>query len=150
MATQGLINKETLHVICEAKKVTCADIAKETKYAEDKISKGSDLSDMLRPTFIQAKNIAKCLHVPFAGLYMKPEDIPLKKLPWIKIYRTFPDGFMGDDSSLNIAIADLLQAKTNTRKCLSPPRPKRNGRKPKNASVSSKPWTKESPSSIRL
>lgn len=111
MATQALINKETLHVICEAKKVTCAYIAKETKYAEDKISKWSDLSDTLRPTFIQAKNIAKCLHVPFAGLYMKPEDIPLKKLPWIKSYRTFPDGFIGDDSSLNIAIADLLQAK---------------------------------------
>jgi hypothetical protein len=84
---------------------------KETKFAEDKIVRWSNPSDILRPTFIQAKNIAKCLHVPFAGLYMKPDDVPLRKLPSIKNYRTFPEGFAGDDSSLNIAIGDLLQAK---------------------------------------
>jgi Zn-dependent peptidase ImmA (M78 family) len=111
MAIQALINKETLYAICKAKKVTSAYIAEETKYSEDKILRWSNPSDILRPTFIQAKNIAKCLHVPFAGLYMKPADIPLKKLPSIKSYRTFPDGFIGDDSSLNIAIADLLQAR---------------------------------------
>jgi len=111
MAIHALINKETLRVICEAKKVTCTYIAKETKYAEDRIVKWSNPSDTLRPTFVQAKKIAKCLHVPFAGLYMKPTDVPLRKLPTIKSYRTFPHGYIEDDSSLNIAISDLLQAR---------------------------------------
>lgn len=111
MAIRALINKDTLHTICEAKKVTCSYIAKKTKYAEDQIARWSNSSDALRPTFNQAKNIAKCLHVPFAGLYMKPDDVPLKKLPSIMNYRTFPEDFIGDDSSLNIAIGDLLRAK---------------------------------------
>ncbi|MDP3044911.1 MAG: hypothetical protein Q8N93_05820, partial [Bacillota bacterium] len=111
MAIHALINKETLRAVCEAKKVTCAYIAKETKYEEDRIVKWSNPSDALRPTFVQAKKIAKCLHVPFAGLYMKPVDVPLRKLPTIKSYRTFPNGFIEDDSSLNIAISDLLQAR---------------------------------------
>lgn len=111
MAMNALINKETLRAICEAKKVTCAYIAREIKCSEDKIEKWSNPSDALRPTFVQAKKIAKCLHVPFAGLYMKPADVPLYKLPKIKSYRTFPNGFIGDDSSLNIAIADLLHAR---------------------------------------
>ena len=111
MVIRALINKDTLHSICEAKKVTYSYIAKETKYSKEKIVRWSNSSDTLRPTFNQAKNIAKCLHVPLAGLYMKPNDIPLKKLPSIKNYRTFPEGYAGDDSSLNIAIFDLLQAK---------------------------------------
>lgn len=111
MAMHALINKETLHAICGAKKVTCAYIARETKCPEDSIEKWANPSDSLRPTFLQAKKIAKCLHVPFAGLYMKPTDVPLCKLPKIKNYRTFANGFIGDDSSLNIAITDLLQAR---------------------------------------
>ena len=111
MAMNALINKETLQAIYEAKRVTCAYIAKETKYEENRIVKWSNPSDALRPTFVQAKKIAKCLHVPFAGLYMKPTDVPVRKLPVIKSYRTFSNGFIEDDSSLNIAISDLLQAR---------------------------------------
>ncbi len=111
MAMQALINKETLHAICDAKQVTCSYIARETKCTELKISKWIDSSDLLRPTFIQAKKLAKCLHVPFAGLYMRTDDVPLEKLPKIKSYRSFPNGYVGDDSSLNIAILDLLQAR---------------------------------------
>ena len=59
----ALINKETLQAICEAKRVTCAYIAKKTKYEENRIVKWSNPSDALRPTFVQAKKIAKCLHV---------------------------------------------------------------------------------------
>jgi len=57
MAMYALINKETLHAICEAKKVTCAYIARETKCAEDRIEKWSNPSDALRPTFVQAKKL---------------------------------------------------------------------------------------------
>jgi Zn-dependent peptidase ImmA (M78 family) len=107
----ALINKETLHAICESKQVTCTYIARETRFIKDKIEKWTDPSDSLRPTFLQAKKIARCLHVPFAGLYMCPADVPLHKLPKIKNYRTIPKGSSADDSSLNIAVADLLQAK---------------------------------------
>lgn len=111
MTMQALINKDTLHTICEAKQVTCSYIACMTKCREEKIEKWTDPSDLLRPTFNQAKKIAKCLHIPFAGLYMRPVDVPLHKLPKIKNYRSFPNGFVGDDSSLNIAIFDLIQTK---------------------------------------
>lgn len=111
MVMKALVNKETLRAICEAKQVTFSYIARMTKCREEKIRKWTDPSDLLRPTFNQAKKIAKCLHVPFAGLYMRPADVPLDKLPKIKNYRSFPNGFDGGDSSLNIAIFDLIQTK---------------------------------------
>ena len=111
MIMQALINKETFHAICEAKQVSYSYIAHKTKCKEEKIGKWANPSDLLRPTFSQAKKMAKCLHIPFAGLYMRPADVPLDKLPKIKNYRSFPNGFAMDDSSLNIAIFDLIQAK---------------------------------------
>lgn len=111
VALQALINKQTLQAICESKKVTYAYIAQESNGDESKICRWANPSDLLRPTIRQAKEIAKCLHVPFAGLYMNPSDVPLHKIPKMKNMRVLPDGLMTDDSSLNIALVDLISAR---------------------------------------
>jgi len=105
----ALINKATLKMICDAKSV-------ETSYIADKINckPSTKIDDWINvasqslPTFNQAKAIAKCLKIPFAGLYMNPQDVTIKSIPKLTNRRTFPDGFMGNDSALNIAISDLI------------------------------------------
>ena len=68
-----------------------------------------DSADSLLPTIKQAKTIATCLHIPFAGLYMNPKDIPLQRIPSLKNMRTlFGGSNTEDDSALNIAVVDLL------------------------------------------
>ena len=109
---EALINKDTLQVICTSRHVTCTYLAKNLKCPEEKIISWINTLDSLKPTFLQAKKIAKCLHVPFASLYMNPDDIPLHKLPRIRNYRTLLNNSFSDDSALNIAIYDLLQAKS--------------------------------------
>ena len=67
-----------------------------------------DSSDQALPTIKQAKAIANCIHVPFAGLYMNPSDIPLKQIPSVKNMRTMYGTYSEDNSALNIAMIDLL------------------------------------------
>lgn len=62
------------------------------------------------PTINQAKVIAKCYRIPFAGLYMNPSDINVKHLPKMRNLRTLPDATV-DNSALNLAIADILNAR---------------------------------------
>jgi Zn-dependent peptidase ImmA (M78 family) len=107
MSSFALINKSTLSLICRTKQVTLTYIAEKTTLNEERIYRWLDISDPSLPTFVQAKKIAKCLHIPFAGLYMNPEDVPLKHLPHIRNMRSISDSLF-DNSSLNIAITDLL------------------------------------------
>lgn len=65
-------------------------------------------TDINLPTINQAKKIAACLHIPFAGLYMNPCDIPLRRIPNIRNMRTMSGAVSIDDSSLNIAMIDVL------------------------------------------
>jgi len=109
---KALINKETLKVICETKRVETSYIAnvigcKPTSKVDEWLKSTSDIL----PTFNQAKKVAVCLHIPFAGLYMNPDDVPKHKLPKIVNQRTLPEGYSSDESALNIAIADLLEAR---------------------------------------
>ena len=103
----ALINKETLHYICEKKRVTTEFIKTRTRLDDDKIALWLDTSNSSLPTIKQAKKIASCLHIPFAALYMNPGDIPIKSIPNIKNLRTF-QGAEIDDSALNVAVIDLL------------------------------------------
>lgn len=111
MPIYALINKATLSLVCSTKRVTQAYIAEKTALKEERICKWLDIADSSLPTFLQAKKIANCLHVPFAGLYMNEEDIPIKSLPKIRNMRSLPEGAQSDDSSLNIAINDLLTSR---------------------------------------
>ena len=109
MAIYALINKEVIPYICAGKKVTKEYLYAATKYKLDRIDRWLDINDPTLPTILQAKKLAKCLHVPFAGLYMNTADIKIKSIPSIRNYRTFDASISIDDSGLNIAIGDVLQ-----------------------------------------
>lgn len=102
------INKETLAHICKSKGITCDFLVKRTKLNAEKISLWTNPANDALPTIKQAKTIASCIHIPFAGLYMNPGDIPLKQIPSVKNMRRMDGLFNTDDSALNIAIIDVL------------------------------------------
>lgn len=105
----ALINKDTLKAICDNIGVHPSYIANVVKCNPvSKVDDWMNISSSSLPTFNQAKKVAKCLKVPFAGLYMNPNDVKARKIPKITNRRSFPTGTFEDDSSLNIAIADLL------------------------------------------
>ena len=105
------INKNTLAYIFEGKKVSKDYVISKTNLKPDKLDKWLNADDELLPTINQAKSIALCLHIPFAGFYMNPEHVKLKSIPTIKNYRTMYGGVEIDDSAINIAMQDLLREK---------------------------------------
>lgn len=109
--TTALINKATLASICTKIGVTPAYLAQRTGVTEDKISLWLSPSSQELPTIIQAKKLAKILHIPFAGLYMNAEQIDFGRLPTLRNLRTLPDAGSVDDSVLNIAVVDLIRAR---------------------------------------
>lgn len=103
------IDKNTLAYIFAGKKVSKDYIVSKTGIKSEKLDRWLDAQDVLFPTINQAKNIANCLHIPFAGFYMNPEHVKLKSIPSVKNYRTLYGGVDLDDSAINIAMMDLLQ-----------------------------------------
>ncbi len=108
MTVYATINKEVIPYVCFGKKVTLEYLENSVKYQKSKLEKWLDVSDPSLPTILQAKKLAKCLHIPFASLYMNTNDIPIKSIPSVKNYRTISGNVPIDDSSLNIAICDVL------------------------------------------
>ena len=81
-----------------------------TKFPEAKVTQWEDEASGKFPTINQAKALAKCYRIPFAGLYMNFSDINVKHLPQMRNLRTLPDASV-DNSALNLAIADILSAR---------------------------------------
>jgi Zn-dependent peptidase ImmA (M78 family) len=109
MTLKAFINKQTLQSICKHLNVTPSFLQSKSECAKLSIVDkwlNPDLDTL--PTFNQAKKIATSLKIPFAGLYMNDDQIPLKNLPKFVEYRTLPDSLTRDESALNIAIFDLL------------------------------------------
>ncbi len=79
MISYAMINKETLSYICEQRKVSTEYLHKKTHYKAYFIEEWLNPAEERLPTIKQAKKLANCLHVPFAGLYMNAKDIPTKK-----------------------------------------------------------------------
>lgn len=103
------INKNTLAYIFEGKKVSRDYVVSKTGIKSEKLDRWLNATDTLLPTINQAKSIASCLHIPFAGFYMNPEHVKLKSIPAVKNYRTLYGGVAMDDSAINIAMMDLLR-----------------------------------------
>lgn len=85
-------------------------ITRMTKFPEEKVALWEDEHSGKFPTINQAKAIAKCYRIPFAGLYMNFSDINVKHLPQMRNLRTLPDASI-DNSALNLAMADILSAR---------------------------------------
>ncbi len=102
------INKHSLRFIREQKCVSRDYIVQALKLKAEKFNSWEDPSCDVLPTINQAKNVAKCLRVPFAGLYMNPADILIKRPPARLDLRTLPNHNF-DDSGTNLAVVDLIQ-----------------------------------------
>ena len=103
------INKEILAFICSQVGVTTVFLSQRTGYPEGKISEWLDVDNDAFPTINQAKNLAKVLKVPFAGLYMNKDNLPIKQLPPLRNLRTLPHSYPLDDSALNLAVVELIR-----------------------------------------
>lgn len=104
------INKDTLRFIREKKAISFDYVTRITKFKEEKIVLWENDESGKFPTINQAKSIAKCYRIPFAGLYMNASDINVKHLPQMRNLRTLPDAVV-DNSALNLAISDILSAR---------------------------------------
>lgn len=102
------INKETLAYIFDGKKVSHDYVVSKTGVKPEKLDGWLNPNDDSLPTIKQAKDIASCLRIPFAGFYMNKENIKLKSIPKVKNYRTLDGGIAIDDSAINIAMIELL------------------------------------------
>ncbi len=102
------INKETVAYIFEGKKVSKDYVVSKTGVKLGKLESWLNPNDDKLPTIKQAKDIASCLRIPFAGFYMNKEHIKLKSIPKVKNYRTLDGGIGIDDSAINIAMIELL------------------------------------------
>ena len=111
MVVRAFINKETLKYLREHIGITLPYIEKITKYNEKKYLQWEDVNSCDFPTCLQAKKIAKCFRMPFAGLYMNAKDIKLQHIPKMYNMRTIRGNESFDDSSLNLAIMDLLYSR---------------------------------------
>ena len=101
------VNKETLRFIRDKKQVSFDYIERIAKFPESKITLWEDESSDKLPTINQAKKLALCYRVPFAGFYMNSADINVKHLPRFINKRTML-GAMADDSAVNLALLDLI------------------------------------------
>lgn len=110
MYVYARISKETMKFIRETKAITLDYVSRITKYSSSKIELWENSDTDKFPTINQAKSIAKCYRVPFAGLYMNANDINIKHLPKVRNLRTLPDTTL-DNSALNLAIIDVLSAR---------------------------------------
>ncbi len=101
------VNKETLRFIRDKKQVSFDYIERIAKFPEAKITLWEDESSDKLPTINQAKKLALCYRVPFAGFYMNSADINVKHLPRL-INKRSMIGAAADDSAVNLALLDLI------------------------------------------
>jgi len=102
------INKETISFICSQIGISTTFLSQRTGLAEDQVRAWLDVSSDAFPTLNQAKLLAKALKIPFAGLYMNKDNLPIKKLPSLLNLRTLPYA-SSDNSSLNLAVVELIR-----------------------------------------
>lgn len=110
MLIYAKINKSTLEFIRDRLQVSYEYIERMTAFSQQKISIWEDANVEKWPTINQAKALAKCYHIPFAGLYMNASDINVRHLPTLRNMRTTVDAIT-DESAVNLAVWDLLCAR---------------------------------------
>ena len=110
MLIYAKINKATLKFIRDNLQVSYEYIERRTHFSQPKISIWEDANTEKWPTINQAKALAKCYHIPFAGLYMNASDINVRHLPTLRNMRTTVDAIT-DESAVNLAVWDLLCAR---------------------------------------
>jgi len=105
--TYAKVNKETLRFIRNTKHISLDYVERVAKFKETKLLLWEDETSAQLPTINQAKKLAQCYRVPFAGFYMNSEDINVKHLPSFYNKRTMIND-TDDDSAVNLALLDLI------------------------------------------
>lgn len=109
--TYAKINKVTLQELRKTLSIDFEYITKKTNFSKEKILLWEDENNATFPTINQAKSIAKCYHIPFAGLYMNYNDINVKSIPKIRDMRS-GNNFNWNDSIINLIAYDLYNARS--------------------------------------
>lgn len=104
----ALINGRTLRLIRESKRVTHEYLEKKCGPRASSIQLWEEDLGEDYPTMRQAERMAETLQVPLAGLYLEPNNLPVRVLPHSTNMRRFENEEKPDDSSLNLAIDWLL------------------------------------------
>lgn len=104
----ALINGRTLRLLRESKRVTHEYLEKRCGPSASLIQLWEEDLGEDYPTMRQAERIAETLQMPLAGLYLEPNNIPIRILPNSTNMRRFENGQLPDDSALNLAIDWLL------------------------------------------
>jgi Zn-dependent peptidase ImmA (M78 family) len=111
MAERAYIDKSVLKKLREQKKVSFGYIEKTTGFLQAIIEKWENdtLTDEKSfPTIVQAKKLARCYRVPFAAFFMSEANLPTGTLPNMVNKRTQFLGTSTDESSINLAVFDLI------------------------------------------
>ena len=117
------VNRDTLRFIRETRRVSYEYIQRITKFTQERIQLWESGEEDKWPTINQAKALAKCYHIPFAGFYMERANINVKNIPALRNFRTFQSAVI-DDTAVNLAIIDLLNARDffiDSKKALNEP-----------------------------
>ena len=109
---KAIINKETLAFLLSQKGVTNEYLSQKAACTVKQIVEWTNLDNDKLPTVNQARKIAEALRVPFASLYMTLGTItPFIPTKPIIQNRRIMDADNQDDSAVNLAIIDLIQAR---------------------------------------
>lgn len=109
---KAIINKATLVFLLSKKGVTTEYLSQKANCKIEQLQEWLDVKSGELPTLNQARKIAEVLRVPFASLYMTVETIaPLIPAKPNVQNRRIMDAVSQDDSAVNLAIIDLLQAR---------------------------------------
>ncbi len=104
------VNRDTLRFIRETRRISYEYIERRTNLTRNRIQLWENGEEDKWPTINQAKELAKCYHIPFAGFYMDSANINVKNIPAFRNFRTFQLA-VNDDTAVNLAIIDLLNAR---------------------------------------
>ena len=88
------VNRDTLRFIRETRKVSYDYITRITKFSQERIQLWESGEDDKWPTINQAKALAKCYHIPFAGFYMESVNIKVKTILELRNSRTIQSAVM--------------------------------------------------------
>ena len=107
------INGSTLRVIRERRGVSPEYLCTKARIRQDQLELWEQNSGSDYPTMNQAKSISKILLCPLAGLYLDPQNLPKETQPLLINKRLVQDAGMVDESALHLAVARLMQVRSD-------------------------------------
>lgn len=109
----AFLNGLTLKTIRERRGVSKEYLCNKTRVRTSQLELWEQSSETDYPTMKQAESMAKVLLCPLAGFYLEPANLPIDQLPSIVNKRHVQDAANLDESSLNLAVIQLMQIRSD-------------------------------------